>query len=70
MPSDREDDTGQHDHESFLARLDERVKSLERRAADWITRDQFWATRVIALGIAAAVLAAVVTAIISLVIKH
>jgi negative regulator of sigma E activity len=68
---DDEDITeGYSAHHSLLARLDERVRNLERRAADWITKDQFWATRVISLGIAAAVLLGVVTAILSLVIKR
>jgi hypothetical protein len=56
--------------DSFVARLDERVRNLERRASDWITKDQFWPTRVISLGIAAAVLIGVLTAVLSLVIKR
>jgi hypothetical protein len=60
----------------LLARLDERVISMQREThvlrtllEDYVTKHEFWATKVISLGLAGLLLSAVVAAIIAQVLK-
>jgi hypothetical protein len=53
---------------SLLARLDERVKSIERRIENFVTKEAFWVTKVIAIGLAGLVLSTVVAIILARVI--
>lgn len=62
--------------EVLLARLDERVASMQREIhtmrallEDYITKHEFWPTKIISLGLAGLVLASVVAAIIAHVLK-
>ena len=62
--------------EVLLARLDERVASMQREIhttrsmlEDYITKHEFWPTKVISLGLAGLLLSAVVAAIIAQVLK-
>lgn len=53
------------EHLSLLARLDERVKSIERAIGNFVTKEAFWVTKVIAIGLAGLVLSTVVAIILA-----
>jgi hypothetical protein len=66
----------ENESQIMLARLDERVVSMQREIhvlrgllEEYITRHEFWPTKVISLGLAGLLLSAVVAAIIAQVLK-
>ena len=53
------------EHESLLARLDERVKAIEAALANFVTKEAFWVTKVISIGLAGLVLSTVLALVLA-----
>ncbi len=57
------------EHHALLARIDERLKHLERMVEIFVTQMEFAPVRLIAFGLAGVVLAAVVAALVAQVLN-
>jgi hypothetical protein len=58
----------QHDYHAMLARIDERLKHLEKMIDDFVTQMEFAPVKMIAFGLAGIALAAVVAALVAQVV--
>lgn len=68
MPSDRRDSP--RETRDMLIDLRARVVSLESRAKDWVTQQEFTPVRLIALGFAGLILTSAVLAVLRLVLSQ
>jgi translation elongation factor EF-1beta len=58
----------EHDNDNMLARLDERVKHIEKMVTTLITRVEFTPVKMIAFGLAALILCSVLAAVVATVL--